>query len=172
MTTIPRPGSNPWYVIAPEQPVAAVLERLRRAGLATRHLRGERMRTTDGVFGEFAAALQFPPYFGFNWHAFDECLGDLSWLGVDAGVGVVISAGDELFTDAMSALRDFVTSVGYAVTEWAETSESGVGSDRPPASLLVVLQLSDAARTRWIAAGADLQEMTVDTIMEPDREND
>ncbi|NGY75562.1 hypothetical protein F6Y02_01625 [Bacillus megaterium] len=32
---------------------------------------------------EWAAALQFPDYFGENWAAFDECLNDLDWLPAD-----------------------------------------------------------------------------------------
>lgn len=45
-----------------------------------RHLRGSRMGSTRHLFDEWAAALQFPPYFGENWDAFDECLNDLDWL--------------------------------------------------------------------------------------------
>ncbi|QIS02446.1 hypothetical protein F5X71_09020 [Nocardia brasiliensis] len=45
------------------------------------HVRGQRMRTTTELFAEFAAAFQFPWYFGQNWAAFDECMTDLDdWL--------------------------------------------------------------------------------------------
>lgn len=32
------------------------------------------------LLAKYAAQLRFPPYFGWNWDAFEECLCDLSWL--------------------------------------------------------------------------------------------
>jgi hypothetical protein len=38
------------------------------------------MHRLNGLDNEFAAAMQFPWYYGENWPAFDECLKDLSWM--------------------------------------------------------------------------------------------
>ena len=43
-----------------------------------RVIRGQRCKTRETLFQEFAAALQFPPYFGNNWSAFDDCITSLS----------------------------------------------------------------------------------------------
>ena len=32
------------------------------------------------LFEIYSRGLRFPPYFGEKWDAFEECLGDLSWL--------------------------------------------------------------------------------------------
>jgi RNAse (barnase) inhibitor barstar len=34
------------------------------------------------LFDVFAKELSFPPYFGRNWDAFDECLFDMEWIRV------------------------------------------------------------------------------------------
>lgn len=43
----------------------------------------------DGLFSAVSEAMQFPEYFGRNWDALDECLGDLDWL---PNSGVVLLA--------------------------------------------------------------------------------
>ncbi|MBL0312343.1 MAG: barstar family protein [Holophagaceae bacterium] len=75
------------------------MEELRERGLETRWLRASKMRTAKALFDEFAAALQFPPYFGENWDALDECLNDLDWLEGD-GAALFIMNADQLLQDA------------------------------------------------------------------------
>lgn len=61
-----------------------------------------------GVFESLAHALAFPDWFGRNWDALEDCLGDLSWRG-DAGRVLVLShspGGGEL-----RALIDVLNSV-------------------------------------------------------------
>jgi hypothetical protein len=72
---------------------------LREQGLETRWLRASKMRTANELFDEFAAALQFPPYFGENWDGLDECLNDLDWLEGD-GAALFILDADQLLSDA------------------------------------------------------------------------
>lgn len=75
------------------------MDGLRERGLETRWLRGSKMRTANALFDEFAAALQFPPYFGENWDGLDECLNDLDWLDGD-GAALFILDADQLLRDA------------------------------------------------------------------------
>ncbi len=75
------------------------LDGLRERGLETRWLRASKMRTANALFDEIAAALQFPPYFGENWDALDECLNDLDWLEGD-GAALFILDAEQLLQDA------------------------------------------------------------------------
>lgn len=89
-------------------------------GYIARELRGTKMRTTAGVFDEFAAALQFPYYFGDNRDAFDECLRDLDeFVGEAPGYVVVIRDSSGLLADQREDLEWFADAMIQAAEYWA-----------------------------------------------------
>lgn len=45
-----------------------------------RFIRADRCFNKLETLHEFAAALQFPDYFGENWDAFHDCINDLRWM--------------------------------------------------------------------------------------------
>ncbi|MFD4444578.1 barstar family protein [Nocardia sp. NPDC058519] len=70
------------------------------ADYRVRELRGAKMRTVAELFDEFAAAFQFPYYFGANKDAFDECLRDLDdFVGDAPGYVVVVRTAADLLAD-------------------------------------------------------------------------
>lgn len=129
------------------------------SGLVVRVVRGRKMHTMQDLFDEFAAALQFPWYFGENADAFDECVTDLGWLPPQSGYVLVISDPGEVLAeagaDALAWLTDSLTRAGE---EWSHPVEQGEWWDRPAVPFHVVLQPApgDAATVaaRWTAAGA------------------
>jgi hypothetical protein len=128
--------------------------------VVVRALRGHKMRKTAGLFDECAAALQFPYYFGENWDALDECLGDLEWLEADAYVIVITTAQHVLDCEPPEELQLFLNLLENTAREWADPN--GRDSKHAPKPFHVVLQCSEedapAVRARLKAAGtsADL----------------
>lgn len=91
---------------------AAGIEEDLRAVRPVRHVRGRRMPTVAALFDEFAAALQFPYYFGRNKDAFDECFGEIGdTVGDDAAV-LVLDA-DALLNEQPTQLSWFAAAVGH-----------------------------------------------------------
>jgi hypothetical protein len=73
----------------------AELDNLSRSaprGTTTRIIRGDRCSSKDRTMQEWAAALQFPSYFGNTWDAFEDCLNDLDWLNARRTVAIVTQA--------------------------------------------------------------------------------
>lgn len=60
-------------------PADKVLDEAAREGFAGR-VNGPSSKAA--LLDEIASALAFPDWFGRNWDALDDCLGDLSWLPV------------------------------------------------------------------------------------------
>jgi hypothetical protein len=89
-------------------------------GYVARELRGARMRTLAGVFDEFAAAFQFPYYFGENKDAFDECLRDLDeFVGTAAGYVALVRDSGDLLADEPGQLSWFADAMSDAAAYWS-----------------------------------------------------
>ncbi len=73
--------------------------------ILARIMRGRRCGTKRELFQEWAAALQFPYYFGGNWDAFEECINDLDWIPMEHFVFFVTHTSHLLHTSE----RDFAT---------------------------------------------------------------
>ena len=58
------------------------------------------LQVEKDIFGELARELGFPEWFGRNWDALEDCLGDLSWRDGEGHVLLFRSwpSGDELGT--------------------------------------------------------------------------
>ncbi|GAB0102429.1 hypothetical protein JMUB6875_13970 [Nocardia sp. JMUB6875] len=88
-------------------------------GYVAREVRGRKMRTVAQVFDEFAAAFQFPYYFGENKDAFDECLRDLDEFGEAAMGYVVVVRNAALMLDQQPAERAwFAEAMTDAAASW------------------------------------------------------
>ena len=86
--------------------------------VAARTLRGSKMTCAEKVFDEFAAALQFPPYFGYNFDALFDCLTDLAWIPADAYILVVWDA-EVLWRKDPTAFEMTLRTLRDAAASWA-----------------------------------------------------
>jgi hypothetical protein len=125
-------------LVAGDEELVSLRHRLSDSGFVVREVRGRRMSTVPALLDEFAAALQFPYYFGENKDAFDECLRDLDeFLGPAGGYAVVVRDAPRLLSLEPRQWPWFVDAVGDAAQYW---------HDQPtPAALRVLLQTSGAA---------------------------
>ena len=125
-----------------------------------RIVRGHKMRTLDGLYDEFAAAFQFPLYFGENEDAFEECLTDLSWLHSGAGYVIMVTSPNEVLADAPAELAWMVSALRWAWDEWRKNRRTGESWDRGPVPFHVILYTSDDPEliVRWISAGATVAD--------------
>lgn len=131
---------HPLLLEAGREAVGSVVLSWAELGLVPRIVRGRKMRTLMGLFDEFAAALQFPPHFGENWAAFDECLEDLHALASGDGYVVVITQPELVLVD--SDAGEFLLladSLESAASVWGQPVDLGEWWDRPAVPFHVML---------------------------------
>jgi len=138
---------------------------LNDSGLVARVLSGKRMAELACLFGEIAAALQFPDYFGNNWPALAECLSDLEWLKGSAYVVVVTEAGSLLSLAPATEFDAFFKVLHGVSHEWAITNHPGATWAHQPIPFHVVLQDSPGVLgglfTRLRSLGFESSQLTV-----------
>jgi RNAse (barnase) inhibitor barstar len=148
----------PWAFLlaAPEQEVDRIASLVRgNFEGVVRIIRGERCSTVHDLFDEWAAALEYPHYFGQNWDAFEECITDLEWLPATCYVFFVTQTS-RVLVDAEQDFTVFVDVLGKAAEEWA-TPKVGEWA-RPAVPFRIVFQCEPDQRSavlqRLNSAGA------------------
>ena len=135
----------PWFFRLPasKSAVTDFLWSLQRQELprgVVRWLRGKQMPTTEAMFNEFGAALQFPYYFGGNWAAFDECLRAVSWLPTVGYVLTLFDCADLLANEKHQQLDLLLDLLESVCVEWSKPVASGQPWDRPSVPFHVLFQ--------------------------------
>lgn len=108
-----------------------------------RVVRGRRMQSKEHLLDEFAAALQFPLYFGRNWDAFEECMADLQWLPAKTYVLVISDAGSLLKMEPANSIVVLFEILDRVSREWAAGKLPNINVEQEPVRFHVLLQ--DAA---------------------------
>jgi hypothetical protein len=103
------------------------LEQQSTKRLAARVVRCRKASTKSALFDECAAALQFPLYFGENWDALNDCLGDLDWLNVEAFVLVIVDAAHLLTKASVDEVTQLFHILEQAAKRWRHPGASGKG---------------------------------------------
>jgi len=76
----------------------------------------EGIEDKESLLARLGEALGFPDWFGGNWDALEDCLGDLSWRPGEGHI-LLFSAGAALPADDLGILLDVLKS---AAAFWAE----------------------------------------------------
>jgi hypothetical protein len=127
-------------------------------GRLVRTIRGTKMRVVEGVFDEFAAALQFPDYFGENWAALSECLADLSWLPAAGYVVVVRDSTAVLSEEGGGMYSILLSTLADVAKQWSTAIEQGEWWDRPAKPFHVVMQALPEGADKLFSIMRDAQQ--------------
>jgi hypothetical protein len=114
-----------------------------RSEFAVRLARGSKMKRVNDLFNEFAAAFQFPCYFGENWAAFDECLRDLTWLPAK-GYILVIPNTASVLQDEPADIATFLRTLDRVCSSWASEPHAEFPSKLDPTPFHVLFQATES----------------------------
>lgn len=141
LTKLEKPYIHLVVVEKPDfQRFYSIYEGIENKNLIVRIVEGNKCTTLDRLFGEFAKALEFPDYFGYNWAAFDECLNDLEWLSADAYL-LLLADVDKVIATLNNSFKVLIETLIRSINEWTEGRNCD-GFPTPPTPFHVVFQCS------------------------------
>ncbi|MBO0720913.1 MAG: barstar family protein [Blastocatellia bacterium] len=133
--------------------------------VSVRFLRGKKMKDLDALYSEFAAALQFPYYFGENWAAFHECLTDLDWIKADAYVLIILNSESVLLNENEVEFSTLIDIFHKVADEWGQPVDTTEAWARPAKAFHIIFQTSPAdiekVRMRLKLVGVSFQEIGI-----------
>ncbi|NMG63872.1 barnase inhibitor [Azoarcus indigens] len=91
----------------------------RAAGLSAFTVDLEGCVDKPGLLARLAGTLDFPDWFGHNWDALADCLGDLSWLAAE-GYLIVLSRSRQLRSADPSSWETLLEILAEAAELWRE----------------------------------------------------
>jgi RNAse (barnase) inhibitor barstar len=102
------------------------------------------VETKEALLERFAAALDFPDWFGGNWDALEDCLGDLSWRA-DAGRLLVIEGFERMQARAHDDFRVLLGLLADVAKDWSAEGRAFFVVLVDPEGRIALPALDDAA---------------------------
>lgn len=116
---------SPWvHFVSMNRDLESAIEFVRNSGGAVIELDGSRMRDVERLFSEYAAAFNFPDYFGRNWDAFHECLVTLEAKPSPSYLSIV-HAASELLSEESSKIPNYLRLMESIGKSWAHAFALG-----------------------------------------------
>ena len=108
---------------------------------------GRQMRDWDELSEIFANMFSFPSYYGRNWDALEECIGDLSWIAFDKLL-LVISNADHVFSREPKEMDIFLDVLKCAGERWSKSIQDGEIWDRDARPFHTIFVFSNEANVK------------------------
>jgi len=128
------------------------------ADLTIRFVSGQ-CHSKDDLFSKWSRELGFPAYFGRNWDAFEEMIGDLDWLSVPR-VLLVVEKSQELLAGHPADFACLMDILVKAIEDDKQPSR-----DLAEPSLTVILQCDCSAAedfaTRMLTLGCRIPYLSL-----------
>ncbi len=154
-------------LVGRERDIDIMLQRSKQPGRIDRIIRGKRCTMDKELFQEFAAALQFPYYFGENWNAFDECISDLNWLDVEC-CSIAITNCDQLLAE--STYRDVFFKLLKDAHELIESSDPKSAALSKLTSLQFIFHVETKNKQKFLDVyGDQLGEISIENLQPFDK---
>jgi len=106
---------------------------------------GRACQTADGLFREFAAKVPFPSYFGHNWPAFAECLGERDLLSDDWSWEIIITNAELLLADDLVESDAFYRALQGAARNYSVPIQQGEWWDRNVVEFCILFQVPQSS---------------------------